>query len=618
MPRDGRHVRSQNRTSFNPPICPYLFEVPAEITAPLPANARAAVLSFMWPFVRPYWRRVVWAMLGLALAAGAVLAIGEGLKRVIDQGFAAGSTGELDRILMIMVGLALAQGVGVYVRYSNIAWVNNRVVNDIRQKIYAHLLTLSPAFFEQQRVGDVLSRLSNDTQVLEGVVTSAFSFALRNAVLLLGGLVMLAITSPKLLVYVLFGIPLVILPVVLLGRKVRKLAKQSQDRLADAMARGDETIHAVRTVQAYAREDFEQKRFSDRINELFANAVERERTGASLAAIVIVLAFTAVSIILWIGGHEVLAGRMTAGQLSAFVFYAVMVATAVGAISEVFGQLKRASGASERIRELLATPTAIAAPTNPVALPIGKLARGDIVFDRVTFSYPTRPQSEALTDFSLAIKPGEVVALVGPSGAGKSTVFQLLLRFYDPRSGAISIDGVNVKSADLNALRERFALVSQDPVIFSGSVAENVRYGDLQASDADVRAACDAAHVTEFASTLPSALDTELGERGVRLSGGQRQRVAIARAILANRPVLLLDEATSALDAESEVLVTDAIGRLARKHTTLIIAHRLSTVQSADRIVVIDEGRVVAQGTHAELMQNSPLYNRLASLQLQK
>jgi ATP-binding cassette, subfamily B, bacterial len=583
-----------------------------------PANSRAAVIQFMWPFVRPYWRRVVFAMLGLAVAAGAVLAIGEGLKRVIDRGFAAGSASELDNILMIMVGLALAQGIGVYVRYSNIAWVNNRVVNDIRQKVYAHLLTLSPAFFEQQRVGDVLSRLSNDTQVLEGVVTSAFSFALRNAVLLIGGLVMLAITSPKLLVYVLLGVPIIIVPVILLGKKVRKLAKQSQDRLADAMARGDETIHAVRTVQAYAREGFEQKRFSDRINDLFSNAAERERTSASLAAIVIVLAFTAVSIILWIGGHEVLAGRMTAGQLSAFVFYAVMVATAVGAISEVFGQLKRASGASERIRELLATATDIAAPAHPVALPAGKEARGDIVFDHVTFSYPTRPQSEALTDFSLAVKPGEVVALVGPSGAGKSTVFQLLLRFYDPKAGSISIDGVDVKTAELNALRERFALVSQDPVIFSGSVMENVRYGDLEAADADVRAACDAAHVTEFANALPNGLNTELGERGVRLSGGQRQRVAIARAILADRPVLLLDEATSALDAESEVLVTDAIERLARKHTTLIIAHRLSTVQSADRIVVIDEGRVIAQGTHADLMVGSKLYNRLASLQLQK
>ena len=583
-------------------------------------NDRSAVLQFMWPFVRPYWRRIALAMLGLAVAAAAVLAIGEGLKRVIDQGFAAGSSAEIDKILVVMVALALAQGIGIYVRFSNIAWVNNRVVNDIRQRIYAHLLTLSPAFFERERVGDVLSRLTNDTQVLEGVVSNAFSWALRNLVMMLGALIMLALTSPKLLVYVLVGTPLVIAPVVLLGRRVRNLAKQSQDRLADAMARGDETIHAVRTVQAYAREGFERQRFSERINAVFSNAAARERTSAMLSAIVVVLAFTGVSVILWIGGHDVLAGRMTAGQLSAFIFYAVMVATAVGAISEVFGQLKRAAGASERIRELLATPTEIAAPATPLSLPA---PRGEVTFDNVTFSYPTRPQAEALKDFPLAVKPGEVVALVGPSGAGKSTVFQLLLRFYDPKAGVVSVDGVDVKAADLNALRERFALVSQEPVIFSGSVTDNVRYGNPDASDADVRAACDAAHVTEFASALPNGFDTELGERGVRLSGGQRQRVAIARAILANRPILLLDEATSALDAESEALVTDAIEKLARPsggdrvRTTLIIAHRLSTVQNADRIIVIDEGRVMAQGTHAELMNNSPLYSRLASLQLQ-
>lgn len=577
-------------------------------------NARFAVVQFMWPFVRPYWRRIAIAMFGLALAAASVLAIGEGLKRVIDRGFAAGSTNELDKILLVMVSLALAQGLGVYIRFSNISWVNNRVVNDIRQRVYAHLLTLSPAFFERERVGDVLSRLSNDTQVLEGVVTNAFSWALRNLVMVVGGLVMLALTAPKLLVYVLIGVPMVIAPVVFLGRKVQKLAKVSQDRLADSMARADETIHAVRTVQAYAREIFEQKRFSDRINSLFDNAALRERTSATLSAIVIVLAFICVSVILWAGGHDVLAGKMTAGELSAFMFYAVMVAGSVGAIAEVFGQLKRATGASERIRELLATATEIAAPAMPVALPP---ARGEVTFDNVTFSYPTRPDSEALKDFSLVIKPGEVVALVGPSGAGKSTVFQLLLRFYDPKQGAIRVDGVDVKAADLNALRERFALVSQEPVIFSGSVAENVRYGKLDATDDAVFAACDAAHVTEFAKELPNGLATELGERGVRLSGGQRQRVAIARAILADRPVLLLDEATSSLDAESEVLVTDAIERLARKHTTLIIAHRLSTVQSADRIVVIDDGRVLAQGTHAELMSDSPLYSRLASLQLQ-
>jgi ATP-binding cassette, subfamily B, bacterial len=578
-------------------------------------NVRFAVLSFMWPFVQPYWRRIAVAMFGLALAAAAVLAIGEGLKRVIDQGFAAQDSARLDQILIIMVVLALAQGIGVYIRFSNIAWVNNRVVNDIRQKIYAHLLGLSPAFFERERVGDVLSRLSNDTQVLEGVVSSAFSWALRNLVLLLGALVMLAITSLKLLALVLIGTPLIIAPVVLLGRRVQKLAKLSQDRLADALARGDETIHAVRTVQAYARQDFENGRFVDRISALFANAAERERNSAMLTSIVIVLAFTGISLILWIGGRDVLAGNMTAGQLSAFVFYAVIVATAVGSIAEVFGQLKRAAGASERIRELLLTKSEIQSPTNPVAFPTNGASRGDIEFANVYFSYPTRPEQMALKDFSLRVKPGEVVALVGPSGAGKSTVFQMLLRFYDPQSGALRVDGIDVKTAALDDLRSRFALVSQDPVIFSDTLMENVRYGRLDASDDEVCAACDAAHVTEFATQLSLGLNSPLGERGVLLSGGQRQRVAIARAILAQRPVLLLDEATSALDSESEALVTDALEKIARKHTTLIIAHRLSTVQNADRIVVIDDGRVIAEGTHSELLRDSPLYSRLATLQ---
>ncbi|TAG46661.1 MAG: ATP-binding cassette domain-containing protein [Betaproteobacteria bacterium] len=569
----------------------------------------------MWPFVRPYWRRIAIAMFGLALAAGAVLAIGEGLKRVIDQGFAAQDSAKLDAILMVMVVLALAQGIGVYIRFSNIAWVNNRVVNDIRQKIYHHLLTLSPAFFERERVGDVLSRLSNDTQVLEGVVSSAFSWALRNLVMMLGALVMLAITSLKLLALVLIGTPLIIAPVVLLGRRVQRLAKLSQDRLADALARGDETIHAVRTVQAYAREDFENARFMDRINALFGNAAERERNSALLTSIVIVLAFTGISLILWIGGRDVLAGNMTAGQLSAFVFYAVIVATAVGAIAEVFGQLKRAAGASERIRELLAAKSEVESPAQPVALPA---ATGAVSFSNVNFSYPTRPEQTALKDFSLVVRPGEVVALVGPSGAGKSTVFQLLLRFYDPQSGEVSVDGTDVRRVALGELRSRFAHVSQDPVIFSDTLLENVRYGRLDASDDEVRAACDAAHVTEFATQLAKGFDSPLGERGVLLSGGQRQRVAIARAILANRPVLLLDEATSALDSESEALVTDALEKIARKHTTLIIAHRLSTVQNADRIVVIDDGRVQAEGTHSALLADSPLYARLAALQLQR
>ncbi|MGL5004742.1 MAG: ABC transporter transmembrane domain-containing protein [Casimicrobium sp.] len=561
-------------------------------------------------------------MFGLALAAGAVLAIGEGLKRVIDQGFAAQNASQLDKILLVMVALAIAQGAGVYIRFSNIAWINNRVVNDIRQKIYSHLLTLSPAFFEKERVGDVLSRLSNDTQVLEGVVSSAFSWALRNLVMMLGALVMLAITSLKLLGLVLIGTPLIIAPVVILGRRVQRLAKASQDRLAEALARGDETIHAVRTVQAYAREDFEKSRFSERINALFDNAAERERNSAMLTAIVIVLAFVGISLILWVGGRDVLAGNMTAGQLSAFVFYAVIVATAVGAIAEVFGQLKRAAGASERIRELLITVSEIRSPATPNIAASENIASEkstDVIrFDNVSFSYPTRPQTKSLDSFSLAVKPGEVVALIGPSGAGKTTVFQLLLRFYDPQAGRVLIDGVDVRENDLVALRSQMALVSQDPVIFSDSLFENVRYGRLDASKDEVLAACKAAHVTEFAESLPQGFDTTLGERGVLLSGGQRQRVAIARAILANRPILLLDEATSALDSESEALVTDALEKIARQHTTLVIAHRLSTVQNADRIVVVDEGRVLAEGTHAELLVSSPLYSRLSSLQLKR
>lgn len=594
------------------------------------SGARFAVLGFMWPFVRPYWKRLVFAMFGLALAAVAVLAIGEGLKRVIDQGFAAQNAAQLDKILLVMVALAIAQGVGVYIRFSNIAWINNRVVNDIRQQIYSHLLTLSPAFFEKERVGDVLSRLSNDTQVLEGVVSSAFSWALRNLVMMTGALVMLAITSLKLLGLVLIGTPLIIAPVVILGRRVQRLAKASQDRLAEALARGDETIHAVRTVQAYAREDFEKSRFSERINALFLNAAERERNSAMLTSIVIVLAFVGISLILWIGGRDVLAGNMTAGQLSAFVFYAVIVATAVGAIAEVFGQLKRAAGASERIRELLVTVSEVRSPSfnesiiiennesaSMISEPVNRTLEA-ISFENVNFAYPTRGQTKSMSSFTLSIDKGEVVALVGPSGAGKSTVFQLLLRFYDPQSGRVIVDGIDVRSVDLATLRSKIALVSQDPVIFSDSLFENVRYGRLEASKDEVLAACEAGHVTEFANSLPQGFDTTLGERGVLLSGGQRQRVAIARAILAHRPILLLDEATSALDSESEALVTDALEKIARQHTTLVIAHRLSTVQNADRIVVIDEGRVLAQGTHEELLQHSPLYSRLSALQLKR
>jgi ATP-binding cassette subfamily B protein len=577
-------------------------------------GAPTRTLGFLWAAMRPYRGRLAWALFGLALAAAAFLALGEGIKRAIDGGFAARDAAALDQVLLVMIALALAQGVGVYIRWSNISWVNQRVVNDLRERIHAHLLTLSPAWFERERSGEVLSRLTADTATLDGVIANAFSWALRNAVMLVGALVMLALTSPKLLAWVIVATPVVIAPIILMGRRIKRLARASQDRLAEVMAGAGETIGGIRTVQAYAREAHEQSRFEQALAGLFTQSIARERLSVALSAIVIVLAFIAVALIVWLGGHEVLAGRMTAGELSAFVFYAVIVASAVGAIAEVVDQLKRASGATERIRELLATESEIRAPAHPVAVTRGP---GAIAFERVRFAYPTRPEPPALEEFTLAIAPGEVVALVGPSGAGKSTVFQLLLRFYDPQSGAVRVDGVDARAADPRAWRSQFALVPQEPMIFSTSLAENVRYGRLEATEDELHAACEAAHVTEFARQLPEGLATRLGERGVLLSGGQRQRVAIARAILAARPILLLDEATSALDAESEALVTEAIARLARRQTTLVIAHRLATVQGADRIVVIDQGRIQGIGRHAELLAGNALYARLVARQLQ-
>jgi ATP-binding cassette, subfamily B, bacterial len=584
-------------------------------TSTFELNNPLAALQMLLPFVRPYWRRLAWAVFGLTLAVAATLAIGEGVKRVVDQGFLAQQRTELDTILFAMIGLAIVQGVGVFIRYMNISWVNQRVVGDVRKKCYDHLLTLSPAYFERTRVGDVISRLSSDISVLDSIVSNSFSLALQNVIMVIGAFVMLGLTSVKLLVFVLIATPVVALPLFWLGRKVQVHSRLAQDKLADAMARADEAIHAMRTVQAYTQEALERRAFAQRIHAFFVDSTKRHKASALLVATNMALAFAGVSVILWVGGQDVLAGKMTAGQLSAFVFYSIMIASAVGAITEAFGQMKRATGATERIRELLTTSPAIQAPAHPTPLPP---PRGEIVFDSVTFRYPTRPDIDALDDFSVRVRPGELIALVGPSGAGKSTVFQLLLRFYDTGSGSVRVDGVDVRAATPADLRSRIALVSQDPVIFSGSVADNVRYGRLDASDAEVSAACDAAHVTEFALALPQGMETELGERGVRLSGGQRQRVAIARAILSDRPILLLDEATSALDSESEALVTDALERLAhekKNRTTLVIAHRLSTVQSADRIVVIEAGKVVAQGTHAELMEQSALYQRLAARQ---
>jgi ATP-binding cassette subfamily B protein len=494
-----------------------------------------------------------------------------------------------------------------------VSWLGERVTADLRRTVFDHLLRLPPGFFEVTRTGEVISRLTTDTTMLETVIGSSASMAIRNFLLLVGGLVMLALTSLKLTLLVLAGVPVVVVPIILFGRRVRRLARATQDRVGDVGAYLDESLHEIRTVQAYGHEDDDRRGFAARVEAAFGTALRRIRQRALLVAAVIVLVFGAVGVILWIGGHDVLAGRISAGQLSAFVFYAVIVAGAVGTISEVIGDLQRAAGATERLFELLAIEPEIRAPEQPVALP--EPASGTVVFDSITFHYPSRPDAPALATFSLDVQAGERVALVGPSGAGKTTVFQLLLRFYDPQSGVVRVDGIDLRQADPRAVRRRLAVVPQEPVIFAASVEDNVRYGRPDATAAEIRAACEAAYATEFIERLPQGFDAFLGERGVRLSGGQRQRLAIARAILADRPILLLDEATSALDAESERMVQRALERLMARRTVLMIAHRLATVRHADRIAVMEQGRVIAIGTHDALIRDNPLYARLAALQ---
>ncbi len=569
----------------------------------------ARVLRFVWP----YRGRLVVAGIALVVAAGCVLVLGQGLKRVIDAGFSRADAASLDTALFALLAIVCVLAAATYLRFYSVSWIGERVSADLRRAVFGHLLEQSPEFFETMRTGEVISRLTSDTALLELVIGSSASFALRNLLIMLGALVMLVITSPKLTAFVVLGVPLVIAPILLFGRRVRKLSRASQDRIADVSTHIDESLHEIRTVQSYGHEEADHEQFGGRVEEAFATATRRIGQRALLIALVMLLAFGAVGVILWIGGHDVLAGRISAGELSAFVFYAVLVAGAVGAVSEMIGDLQRAAGATERLMELLATEPTIRAPAAPRALP--EPPRGEVRFEHVTFCYPSRPDAAALSDFSLSASRGEKVALVGPSGAGKSTVFQLLLRYYDPQSGRITLDGVELKNADPRAVRKRIALVPQDPVIFAASVAENVRYGRPQASDAEVLAACKAAYASEFIERLPEGMRSFLGERGVRLSGGQRQRLSIARALLADRAVLLLDEATSSLDAESESYVQRALEHLMRGRTTLIVAHRLATVKNADRIVVMDQGRVIAAGSHAELVREKGLYARLASLQ---
>jgi len=566
------------------------------------------------PYIAPYKKAAAGAFLALLASSGTVLAIGSGLRGVIDRGFQAHDAAMLDHTLLLLFAAILVLAASTYVRFSLVSWLGERVVADLRRAIYDHILTLGPGFFEVTRSGDILSRLTADTTILQTVVGSSLSVALRNCILLIGGAAMMMLTSPRLSGLVALGIPLVIAPIVFFGRKVRRLSKASQDRVADVSAYAEETIYGIRTVQAFGHEDIDRTAFNAEVESALATAMRRIRARAWLTALVIALVFSAIGIMLWIGGHDVLNGTLSAGQLSAFVFYAVIVAGATGAISEVVGDLQRAAGASERIFDLLAAVPAITAPIRPAPLPA---PRGELSFEHVTFAYPARPDVPALNDVSFAVKPGERVAIVGPSGAGKTTLFQLVLRFYDPAQGVVRLDGTDIKTADPKDVRAHIGIVPQDPVIFSTDAWHNIGYGKQDASREEILAAARAAHADEFLAKLPQGYDTYLGEKGVRLSGGQKQRIAIARAILRNPSLLLLDEATSALDAESERLVQDALNRLMQDRTTLIIAHRLATVMNVNHILVLDTGKLIATGTHASLITEGGLYARLAALQFE-
>jgi ATP-binding cassette subfamily B protein len=564
-------------------------------------------------FLKPYTGHVVAAITALVVTGLSVLGLGQGLKGLIDGGFANSDPGALDNALFLLLALSLIMAAGTFARFYFVSWLGERVVADLRQAVFDRVLSLHTGFFETTKTGEVLSRLTTDTTLLQSVIGSSASVALRNMLNLVGGVTMLFITNAGLTAMVLLVVPVVVVPILVFGRRVRKLSRASQDRVADVGAFAEETINAMSTVQAFTHEDVDRNRFGTEVTNAFDTAIVRIRTRGFLMAAVIFLVFGAIGVILWIGGRQMLAGEISGGELAAFIYYASLVAFSVGVMSEVYGELQRAAGATERLIELLESETDIKAPDSPLALP--DQAEGRVSFENVTFYYPSRPDQAALTDFTLNVNPGETVALVGPSGAGKSTVFQLLLRFYDPNSGAIKLDGINVSDADPKAVREQFTLVPQDPVLFGTSGWENIRYGRPDADDAMVRQAAEAAEAAEFLDELPEGFATFLGEKGVRLSGGQRQRISLARALLRDPSVLLLDEATSALDAESERLVQEALETLKAGRTTLVIAHRLATVVNADCIAVIEHGRIVATGTHKELLKSSPLYSHLAALQ---
>jgi ATP-binding cassette subfamily B protein len=572
-----------------------------------------APLRALWPFILPYRGMIAAAAVALAIAASATLVLPIAVRGVIDHGFSAEDASRIGQYFLALIAVAAVMGVAAAIRFYLVTWIGERVTADVRSRVFGHVLSLSPPFFETTRTGEVLSRLTADTTLIQIVVGSSASFALRNMVMGIGAAIMMIVTSPKLAALCLIGVPLVVLPVILFGRRVRKLSRESQDRIADTSAYAGEALNAVATVQAFTHEDVDRTNFTRAVEDSFTAAIRRTRMRAVMTAFVIFLVGCCVAGVLWAGAIDVLAGAMTGGELSQFVLYAAFLANSVGALSETWGDVQRAAGATERLMEILVTEPSVKPPPNPIPLP--KPARGAVRFEQVSFHYPSRPDYRALHNVSFAVNPGEAIALVGPSGAGKSTVFQLLLRFFDPQEGRILFDGVTMADADPRDLRANISLVAQDPAIFSGTIVDNIRYGRPEASPEEVQKAAEAAAADEFIRRLPGGYEAKLGERGVTLSGGQRQRIAIARAILRNAPLLLLDEATSALDAENERLVQQGLANLMSGRTTIVIAHRLATIQRLKRIIVMDHGHIIGEGSHAELVARGGLYARLASLQ---
>lgn len=579
-----------------------------------PARNRWQAVKMATAFISPYKRQVLYSLFALLFTAAITLSIGQGIRLLIDRGFATSSTDLLTQYVAIFLLLVFALAMGTFMRYYWVTWLGERVVADIRRKVFDHLINLHPGFFEKNRSLEIQSRLTADMTLLQSVIGSSVSFALRNFIMMIGGIIWLFITNAKLTAIVLICVPLVVAPILIFGRRVRKLSRQSQDKVATVGAYVGEILGQIKTVQAYNHQEIDKNKFHHYVEEAFSVAKSRTVQRAFLVTLVIVLVLGAVGLMLWVGGIDVIEGKISGGELAAFVFYSVIVGSAVASISEVIGELQRAAGAAERTIELLDTPNQIASPVEPRTLPP---VSGNITLDRISFAYPSRPDVFVINELSLNINAGETLALVGPSGAGKSTLFDLLLRFFDTRAGCIRLEGIDIRQLNITELRQCFALVSQNPALFHGSIADNLRYARPDAHDSEVEAAAVAAYAHEFISKLPLGYHTPLGDAGLGLSGGQKQRLAIARAILANAPILLLDEATSALDSQSEFWVQQALAQLKANRTTLVIAHRLATVKSADRIAVLNQGRLEALGSHTELMESSKLYSQLATLQFQ-